>query len=159
MKLVGLLPNIYIRQPLGRDDTLANPVIPSPKPAPDKLSATRHQAREHTLCSQTPAMTIFFLGVLWTWSRSRPALSASERTGSDLQMLGHVFFLIAAWYLCGVFGAPMFALRPELAEQFAVSASASASLASLISICLATGWACTFLGHRMVLHSRRESRV
>lgn len=104
-------------------------------------------------------IVVFFLGVLWTWSRSRPALSASERTGSDLQMLGHVFFLIAAWYLCGVLGAPMFALRPELAEQFAVSTSALASLASLISICLALGWACTFLGHRIVLHSRRESRV
>jgi hypothetical protein len=104
-------------------------------------------------------IVVFFLGLLWNWSRSRPALSASERTGSDLQMLGHVFFLIAAWYLCGVFGAPLFALRPELAQQFSVSPSATASLASLISICLVLGWAFTFLGHRMVLRSRQESHL
>lgn len=104
-------------------------------------------------------IVVFFLGVLWNWSRSRSLLSASERTGSDLQMLGHVFFLIAAWYLCGVMGAPLFALRPELAQQFAVSASAAASLASLISMCLALGWACTFMGHRMLLRSRQEGRA
>ena len=102
-------------------------------------------------------IVICFIGLLWNWSRSRPALSAAEKTGSDLQMLGHVFFLISAWYLCGVLGAPIFALRPELAEKFAVSTAESASLASLVSICLTLGWVCTFFGHRRVLCSRRES--
>lgn len=103
-------------------------------------------------------IVVFFLGLLWNWARSRPALSDPEKTGSDLQMSGHLFFLIAAWYLCGVLGAPIFALKPDLADRFAVSTTASASLASLISICLVLGWACTFWGHRMILGSRRGSR-
>ena len=41
-------------------------------------------------------IVVFFIGLLWNWSRSRPVLSAPEKKGSDLRMLGHVFFLIAA---------------------------------------------------------------
>lgn len=29
----------------------------------------------------------------------------------------HTFFVIAAWYLCGLLGAPTYALRPELAQE------------------------------------------
>jgi hypothetical protein len=46
-----------------------------------------------------------------------------------------------------------------LAEKSAVSTRESAGLASLISICLLMGWACTFLGQRESLGSRRGSHL
>ena len=71
-------------------------------------------------------ITLAFLGTTWDWARSRSGLSSAARTGADLGMAGHIFYLIAAWYLCGLLGAPTFLLRPAqamtiLPENFAIS--------------------------------------
>ena len=63
-------------------------------------------------------ITLFFIGSVWNWARIRPTLSGSDRTGSDLRMVGFVFFVVAAWDLCGLFGMSGFVLRPELASNF-----------------------------------------
>ena len=101
-------------------------------------------------------ITLFFLGLLWNWARSRPGLSRQERLGSDLSMGGHVFLLVAAWYLCGLLGAPTFALRPELMEEYGTVSSA-ASLGSLISVYLAIGWGFMFAGQRVALRAKSET--
>jgi hypothetical protein len=101
-------------------------------------------------------ITLFFLGLVWHWARSRPALSGAERLASDLRMVGHVFFVIAAWYLCGLLGAPTFALRPELMEEYGTLSSA-ASLGSMISVYLAVGWGFTYAGHLAALRARSET--
>jgi hypothetical protein len=101
-------------------------------------------------------ITVFFLGLLWNWARSRRSLSSSERLGSDLSMVGHVFFLFAAWFLCGVLGAPIFTLRPELLEKYGMLSSA-ASMGSLVSVYFVLGWGFTFFGHRISLRARAQS--
>jgi len=60
-------------------------------------------------------ISLAFLGAAWDWAHSRPRLPSAARTGADLGMAGQVFYLIAAWYLCGLLGAPTFLLRPEQA--------------------------------------------
>jgi hypothetical protein len=98
-------------------------------------------------------ITLLFLGLLWNWAKSRPTLSGAERLGSDLGMVGHVFYLFAAWYLCGLLGAPTFTLRPELMEKYDTVSNA-ASLGSLIAVYLVLGWAFTFFGQRMALRAK-----
>ena len=98
---------------------------------------------------------VFFLGLLWNWAKSRSALSAAGRSGSDLQMAGYIFFLMAAWWLCGLLGAPTFALRPDLMEKHG-TLSGMAPMASLISILLVLGWAFSFFGQRMAHRSKIE---
>jgi hypothetical protein len=100
-------------------------------------------------------ITLFFLGLVWNWGRSRASLPAGERLGSDLSMAGHVFFLIAAWFLCGLLGAPNFTLRPELLEEYG-TLSGAASMGSLVSVFLVLGWGFTFFGHRISLDSIRK---
>jgi hypothetical protein len=100
-------------------------------------------------------ITLFFLGLLWNWARSRPALSELKQLASDLGMAGHVFFLVAAWYLCGLLGAPTFALRPELMEEYGTVSSA-ASLGSMISVYLMLGWGFAYAGHQVALRARSE---
>ena len=43
-----------------------------------------------------------FIGTLWFWSKKRTSLSGDEAKGADLNLVGYVFLLIAAWYTCGV---------------------------------------------------------
>ena len=102
-------------------------------------------------------ITLFFLGSVWNWARMRPALSGPERTGSDLRMVGYVFYVIAAWDLCGLLGIGNFVLRPDLAQEFAIPLGSTINAASTILVLLVLGWAFTFFGQRMALRAKSES--
>ena len=91
-------------------------------------------------------ITLLFVGILWQWSKKRPSLSAANQTASDLRMAGYVFFLSASWYLCGLLGAPLFTLRPDLLNRYGTLPGAI-QLGSMISILLVLGWALMFLSH------------
>ena len=98
-------------------------------------------------------ITLAFLGAMWDWARSRPRLSSTARTGADLGMAGFVFYLIAAWYLCGLLGAPTFLLRPELALTILPENSAI-SLGTTILICMTLGSVFSFFSRRVTLHAK-----
>ena len=91
-------------------------------------------------------ITLFFIGSTWQWAKIRPMLSGATKTGSDLRMVGFIFFVVAAWDLCGIFGIANFVLRPELAERFVVPVSSTINSASSVNILLALGWGFTFFG-------------
>jgi hypothetical protein len=95
-------------------------------------------------------IVLFFLGLFWNWATRRSTLTGNQKTGSDLQMVGYIFFLMAAWWLCGLLGAPTFTLRPDLMEKYSTLPGA-ASMGSLISILLVLGWAFIFWGQRKAL--------
>jgi len=101
-------------------------------------------------------ITLFFLGSIWQWAETRPTLTAAGKTGSDLCMVGYIFFVVAAWDLCGIFGIANFVLRPELADKFSVPISSTINSASGVNILLAIGWAFTYFGQ---LVSRRAHAV
>jgi hypothetical protein len=71
-------------------------------------------------------------------------------------MVGYIFFVVAAWDLCGIFGMGNFVLRPELAEKFSIPISSMIDSASGVNILLALGWAFTYCGQMM---SRRAQAV
>ncbi len=100
-------------------------------------------------------ITLFYIGLAWNWIKERSNLVGSKRSGSDLTMIGATFFVFASWYLCGLLGAPTFALRPELMEKYETAASA-ASLGSLIAVYLAFGWGFLFFGQRASLRAKSE---
>jgi len=91
-------------------------------------------------------IALFFVGSVWNWARIRPTLSRSDKTGSDLRMVGLIFFVVAAWDLCGLLGMASFVLRPELASKFDAPLSSTISTASGIMVLLALGWGFTFFG-------------
>ncbi len=101
-------------------------------------------------------ITLFFAGSAWNWARVRSTLSGAARTGSDLGMLGRVFFILAAWDLCGIFGIGNFVLRPDLAEKFAVPLGSTINAASGVLILLVLGWGFNFFGQ---LISHRVQKV
>lgn len=98
-------------------------------------------------------ITVFFIGIFWNWAKSRPALDGKCKTGSDLQMVGYIFFLMAAWWLCGLLGAPTFTIRPELLVKYKTINSA-VSMGSLISILLTLGWGFTFFGQKLFMQEK-----
>ncbi len=91
-------------------------------------------------------ITLFFVGSVWHWATTRPTLSAPRRTGSDLRMIGFIFFVVAAWDLCGLFSIANFVLRPELAVKFEVPLSSTINSASGVMVLLALGWGFTYFG-------------
>jgi hypothetical protein len=101
-------------------------------------------------------ITLFFLGSAWHWARIRPSLSGPEKTGSDLRMVGFVFFVVAAWDLCGIFGMANFVLRPELASKFNVPIGSTINAASGVLVLLVLGWGFTYFGQ---LKSRQAQTV
>jgi hypothetical protein len=97
-------------------------------------------------------ITVFFLGSTWHWAQIRPTLTGAAKTGSDLRMVGFIFFVIAAWNLCGIFGIGNFVLRPELAAKFSVPISSTINSASGVNILLVLGMGFHYFGQ---LLSRR----
>jgi hypothetical protein len=93
-----------------------------------------------------------FLTSCLDWARTRSYLEGSAKTSSDLRLAAQVSFFIAAWGLCGLLGAPTFALRPELAALHRTAAPGS-NLAIKVLVCLVLGWGFTALAGRI---DRRE---
>jgi hypothetical protein len=91
-------------------------------------------------------ITLFFLGSTWNWARTRPTLSGTAKTGADLRMVGFIFFVVAAWDLCGILGIANFVLRPELAEKFSVPTSSTIDSASGVMVLLVLGWGFNYFG-------------
>lgn len=107
-----------------------------------------------TTSQMTPALfgvgggliTVFFIGSTWQWARTRPTLTGAAKTGSDLRMIGFIFFILAAWDLCGIFGMGNYVLRPELADKFSVPIGSTIDAASGVMVLLVLGWGLTFFG-------------
>jgi hypothetical protein len=93
-----------------------------------------------------------FLSSCLDWARTRSYLEGPAKTSSDLRLAAQVSFFIAAWGLCGLLGAPTFALRPELAALHR-TAGAGSNLAIKVLVCLVLGWGFTALAGRI---DRRE---
>ena len=97
-----------------------------------------------------------FLTSCLDWALARRHRSGPTRTASDLRLAAYVSFFIAAWGLCGLLGAPTFALRPELTNG-PRSASAASNLSIKVLACLVLGWAFTALAQRIERHERRTA--
>ena len=48
---------------------------------------------------------LFFIGILKLWTNERLALKDAT-AAADLRLAGYVFFLMAAWFTCGIAGLP-----------------------------------------------------
>ena len=71
-------------------------------------------------------------------------------------MVGFVFFVVAAWDLCGLFSVSSFVLRPELASNFNVPLGSTINAASGVLVLLVLGWGFTYFGQ---LKSRQGHEV
>lgn len=95
-----------------------------------------------------------FLTSCLDWARTRRDLDGSSMTASDLRLAAHVSFFIAAWGLCGLLGAPVFALRPELTELHRTSGW---NLAIKVLVCLVFGWGFTAVAQRIERRERKSA--
>ena len=93
-----------------------------------------------------------FLTSCLDWAETRHHRCGPTRTASDLRLAAYVSFFIAAWGLCGLLGAPTFALRPEFTALHR-TASGGSNLAIKVLVCLVLGWGLTALAQRI---ERRE---
>ncbi len=84
-----------------------------------------------------------FTGILWLWAKERMALKDEPTTAADLKMVGYVFMLIAAWFICGI------ASQPFLKALDGVGAGTPIH----VMIFLVLGWVFLFLSH---YKSRRQ---
>jgi len=97
-----------------------------------------------------------FLTSCLDWAETRRHVSGPTRAASDLRLAAYVSFFIAAWGLCGLLGAPTFALRPELKSVYRLE-SAATSLAIKVLVCLVLGWGLTAAAQRIERRERKPA--
>jgi len=78
-----------------------------------------------------------FIGILWLWAKERMALKGSSTIAADFRLVGYVFMLMAAWYLCG-----------KGPDGFVKGLEGLPTMSMMnILILLAIGWFFLFLSH------------
>jgi hypothetical protein len=92
-------------------------------------------------------ITLLFLLVGWNWGEFRAGLSKDEKKATDFQMLGYLFFALAAWQICAVGGVPGFALYPEKMIAFESQPIAVAQM-KITMVTFILAWVFTLLGLR-----------
>jgi len=80
---------------------------------------------------------LFFMGILWLWTKERMALKNLSTIAADLKLVGYVFMLIAAWFICGIASQPF--LKAFKGE--------SPTTPIHVMIFLVLGWLFLFLSH------------
>ena len=89
-------------------------------------------------------ITVFFLAILWYWAKKRRMLEGPAKTASDFQLVSYVFFLQAAWGVCGLLSVPYFLFSPDnMLPSFPLPNAIS--MGALVIIGLALGWLFAFL--------------
>jgi len=80
---------------------------------------------------------LFFMGILWLWTKERMALKDLSTTAADLKLVGYVFMLIAAWFICGIAGQPFLKVFEGEAPTTPIH----------VMVYLVLGWLFLFLSH------------
>ncbi len=80
---------------------------------------------------------LFFMGILWLWAKERIKLSNEHAIAADLRLFGYVFFIIAAWFVCGIASHPFLKALDEVPHSTPVH----------IMIFMTLGWFFIFLSH------------
>ena len=78
-----------------------------------------------------------FIGILWFWAKERKALEGGSTAASDFRLLGYVFMVIAAWFICGMASFPFLKAYEN----------ADVTTPLHIMIYLVLGWIFMFLSH------------
>ena len=82
-------------------------------------------------------MLLSFIGILWLLAKERMALKGSSTTAVDFKLVGYVFMLMAAWFICG-----------KAAEGFVKGLEGLPTTSMMnILILLTMGWIFLFLSH------------
>jgi len=84
-------------------------------------------------------ITVFFLGIVWSWARRRISLEETAQNAADLQLVGFAFLFTAMWYLCGDLSRPYQTALAELPLTSPVSTV----------VYLVLGWLFLYLSHTM----------
>lgn len=88
-------------------------------------------------------IAVFALATIWYWSAGRPDLAPRRRLASDLRMAGYMGFAFAAWFTCGVFALPVYALDVDRMVAMDVGGLMLGMAYAMMAFFIA-GWAFTF---------------
>jgi hypothetical protein len=80
-----------------------------------------------------------FILSIRNWAKRRTSLPERNKVAADIRVLGHLFFLIAAWGLCGLLGSPIFCLKPEKMIEYKTE-HAAYTMGAKVMICFVFGW-------------------
>jgi hypothetical protein len=83
------------------------------------------------------SVLLLFLGILWLWAKEREAAGNRSTAAADLRLVGYVFLVMVAWFVCGA------AARPFLHDMQSVEPLSPI----YIMVLMVLGWLCLFLSH------------
>ena len=82
-------------------------------------------------------MLLCFIGILKMWSKERMALKDKSHIALDFKIASYVFFLITAWFTCGIAGVPFLKSMEGVTQGSPIH----------VMIFFMLGWVFLFLSH------------
>ena len=83
------------------------------------------------------SILLFFFGIIWFFSKEGNYPTNSSKEGAHLKVVGHVFMLLAMWFICDIAAAPFMKVYKGEAPESPLD----------VMILLVLGWLFIFLGH------------
>ena len=85
-----------------------------------------------------------FMAIVWLWAKARMDMDGRLAAAADCKLIAYVFFLLSAWYTCGVAAMPFFKVFE--------GQDANSPLHLMLFVVL--GWLFLFMGH---YYSRKKT--
>ena len=99
---------------------------------------------------------ISFCFAIWSLAKIRMNANGSEKTVLDIRAIAYIFFVIAAWGMCGLLGVPSFGLRPEDLLEYKTN-HLLLTMGAKVLICFTAGW--VFLSISQLLEYLSHKKV
>ena len=80
---------------------------------------------------------LLFFGILWLWGKERKTLKGVPATAADLRLIGYLFLVMGAWFVCGALGQHFMKVFEEVPMSTPLH----------IMIFFVLGWLFLFLSH------------
>jgi len=96
------------------------------------------------------AGAILFTLVVWHWLKLHALAKGALRSACVWKIIGYVFLFSAAWFACGIGGAPGNMLSPDPTVHNLDYATVAAVLSMFFSV---PGWVCVLVGMRKMIEA------
>ena len=92
---------------------------------------------------------------IWSLVKVRIKSKGAAKYVLDFRAVGYIFFVIAAWGMCGLLGIPSFGLRPEKLIEYG-SHQILFSMGAKVLVCFSLGWIFFALSQYFEYHTRKK---
>jgi len=98
---------------------------------------------------------ILVMLIVWNWLKHNALAKGYQRTAAKWNVVGYLFLFFAAWFACGIGGAPGNLLSSDPTTHNLPAGTVAAALSMFFSL---PGWLCVLMGQRRMLREVQSEK-